>query len=80
MDRGSNFVGARNESQDALQEMDQERVRAYLLKENCDWIEFRMSFPAVSNMGGVWERMIRSVRSVLAALLKEAGTQLNDES
>ena len=79
-DRGSNFVGARNELQDALQEMDQERVCAYLLKENCDWIEFRMNFPAASNMGGVWERMIRSVRSVLAALLKEAGTQLNDES
>ena len=79
-DCGSNFGGARNELQDALQEMDQERVRAYLLKENCDWIEFRMNFPAASNMGSVWERMTRSVHSVLAALLKEAGTQLNDES
>ena len=32
------------------------------------------------NMGGVWERQIRSVRSVLNALLERQGTQLDDES
>ena len=40
-DRRSNFVEARSELQDALQEMDQEGVRAYLTNENCDWTEFR---------------------------------------
>ena len=31
-------------------------------------------------MGGVWERQIRSARSILAALLKQHGESLNDES
>ena len=31
-------------------------------------------------MGGVWERQIRTVRSVLAALLEKNGQQLDDES
>jgi len=30
-------------------------------------------------MGGVWERIIRSSRNVLAALLDQHGTQLDDE-
>jgi len=30
-------------------------------------------------MGGVWERQIRTVRSVLSALLKNNGSQLNNE-
>ena len=31
-------------------------------------------------MGGVWEGQIRSVRSVLAAVLKQHGESLNDQS
>ena len=31
-------------------------------------------------MGGLWERQIHSVRSVLASLLQNNGSQLNDES
>ena len=31
-------------------------------------------------MGGVWERMIRSVRNVLDALLRSNALQLDDES
>lgn len=34
--------------------------------------------PAASHMGGVWERMIRSVRKILAVLLKEQ--TLTDET
>ena len=36
--------------------------------------------PTASNMGGAWERQIRSARSILVALLKIHGTSLNDES
>ena len=36
--------------------------------------------PTASNMGRVWERLIRSARSILVALLKVPGTILNDES
>lgn len=31
-------------------------------------------------MGGVWERQIRSIRSVLSGLLQQSGGQLDDES
>ena len=31
-------------------------------------------------MGGVWERLIRTVRSVLSILLQEQGSQLDDEA
>ncbi len=35
-DRGTNFVGASTELQKCLKEMDQTKVEAELLKENCD--------------------------------------------
>ena len=31
-------------------------------------------------MGGVWERQIRSIRTILTALMKDHSTMLNDES
>ena len=31
-------------------------------------------------MGGVWERQIRSARTILTSLLKTHGTSLNDKS
>jgi len=79
-DRGTNFVGAKRELADALREMDREKVSSHLLKENCDWIEMQMNVPSASHMGGSWERQIRTVRNVLAVLLQESGTQLDDES
>ena len=79
-DRGTNFVGAKRELANALSEMDHEKVSNHLLKENCDWIDMEMNVPSASHMGGSWERQIRTVRNVLAVLLQENGTQLDDES
>ena len=79
-DQGTNFVGARRELKQALDEMDHEKVKSHLLKENCDWFEFKMNVPTASHMGGVWERQIKSVRNVLDSLLRKNGAQLDDES
>ena len=79
-DQGSNFIGARRELREALTKMDQGKIKTELLKRNCDWIEFNFNAPAASHMGEVWERQIKSVRSVLSALLEKNGTQLNDEA
>lgn len=79
-DQGTNFVGARNELQEALSELDHEKVRQELLKRNCDWVNYKMNVPHASHMGGAWERQIRTVRNVLAALLSSHGSQLDDES
>ena len=79
-DQGTNFVGARNELTDALQELNRDRVKGFLLTKECDWIDFNLNVPAASHMGGSWERLIRTVRSVLSVLLQEHGSQLGDEA
>ena len=78
-DRGTNFVGACAELTAALSEMDDGTVSAELLKDSCDWVVFKTNPPHASHMGGVWERMIRSVRNVLSALLDTHGDRLDDE-
>ena len=79
-DCGSNIIGARNEFQQALAEMHEKgQVRNYLLKHNCDWIDFKFNVPHSSHMSGAWERQIRTVRNALEPLLLHSGSQLNDE-
>ena len=39
-----------------------------------------MNVPAASHMNGIWERQIRTTRSILQTLLHEIGTQLDDEA
>ena len=75
-DQGTNFISASNELKQAYQEMDDGRIKAELQKNNVDWI---LITPAASHFGGVWERQIKSVRSILSALMKEHGNCLNDE-
>ncbi|XP_068712844.1 uncharacterized protein [Montipora foliosa] len=79
-DQGSNFVGAKNELSNALKELDQTPLREYLTAQDCDWIEISLNVPHASHMGGVWERQIRTTRSVLPSLLLDHGTQLDDEA
>ena len=79
-DQGTNLVGAKRELKEALTEMKNDKVRAFLLENECDWFEFQMNVPSASHMGGVWERQIRTARNVLNALLDQAGTQLDEES
>ena len=60
-------MGARNELQAALSELDHEKIQREVAKDSCDWIEFKFNTPHASHMGGVWERIIRSVRTVLSS-------------
>ena len=76
-DNGTNFVGAEKELRLALQEIDQESICSQLRRMDIRWI---FNPPSASHMGGVWERLIRSVRKVLSGLLSEHGTQLDSES
>ena len=79
-DQGTNFVGAKNELAAALKELDTTPVKKYLSSQDCDWIDFNLNTPHASHMGGIWERQIRTTRSVLSSLLLEHGTQLDDEA
>jgi len=60
-------VGADNELKKALQEMDDDQIKAELLKDDIDWVR---NPATASNFGGVWERQILSVRNIMAALMR----------
>ena len=79
-DNGTNFTGAEIALRKAIQEMDQSKIAEFLLSKGTDWLRWKFNTPAASHMGGVWERQIRSARSILASLLNTHGSSLNDES
>ena len=76
-DRGTNFIGAEAELKKAIEEMDDQEIKAELLKESIDWIKNPASG---SNFGGVWERQIRSIRNVMNGLIREHGSRLDEDS
>ncbi|KAL1268410.1 hypothetical protein QQF64_033773 [Cirrhinus molitorella] len=76
-DQGTNFVGAKNELEKGLMNLDKERISTYLASKQCD---FLMNVPEASHMGGVWERQIRTIRSVMNVVLAQAKGRLDDTS
>ena len=74
-DCGTNFIGAEGEIRHELDDIDNNKVRAHLLNDAC---EFKCNVPSASHAGVVWERQIRSVISVIAALLSTVRSQLDD--
>lgn len=81
-DRGTNFIGAEKELKLALEEMDHKWIQEIMSKEfNADWlIRWNRNPPAASHIGGVWERQIRTARSILSSLMRDYGHVLNDET
>ena len=73
-DRGTNFVGGRNELENAFSEMDEDQLRRGILHHDCEMTKFEMNVAHASHMGGhiscVWERMIRSARAALDGILR----------
>jgi hypothetical protein len=67
-DNGANFVGAQNELNASLKEMDKEAVASYLDQQNCEWV---FNPPHSSHTGGVWERMFGISRRMLDSMLTE---------
>ena len=79
-DNGTNLVGAENELRAAIQEMDHQRIRAYMNENGGDWVLWEKNTPTASHMGGVWERQIRTVKSVLISLIKSSPRVLDQET
>ena len=67
-DNGGNFVSANKELAKGLKELDQDQIYDALTRKGIEW---KFIPPHSSNMGGAWERQIRSVRKVLMGLLGE---------
>lgn len=76
-DQGRNFIGARNELKEALKQCDNQSLEMFLAEQQC---EFVFNAPSASHAGGVWERQIRTVRSVLDATLTQSLGRLDDSS
>lgn len=67
-DNGTNFVGAERELRQALQEVDvNELVRSFTTSTT----KWNFNTPAAPHMGGAWERLVRSVKSVLYKISPE---------
>lgn len=67
-DNGTNFKGGDRELREALIEWNNQKITEFLHQRDVEWV---YNPPGASHMGGVWERLIRSVRQILRALLKE---------
>ena len=80
LEDGTIFVGARDELRQAFKEMKHDKIKSFLQENGADWILWHNNPPGASNMGGVWERQIRSARIILEGLLKTHSHSLNDES
>ncbi|XP_067931111.1 uncharacterized protein [Watersipora subatra] len=75
-DNGTNFVGANNELSKQI-ELSSGKVKDYLLENR---IEFKFNTPEASHQGGVWERMIRSVRAVLNGMALKYNRRLTAQT
>lgn len=82
-DNGSNFIGANNELKKAFHEINFAEVRKFMLEQGCDFeqgFEWKFNTPLASHHGGVWERMIKSVRNLLNSILLKHPGQLTPRS
>ena len=67
-DNGTNFVAGSKELKERIREFNSSKIQDNLSQKEIQW---SFNPPAASHMGGVWERLIRSVRSILQRILKE---------
>nr|XP_039251093.1 uncharacterized protein LOC120328630 [Styela clava] len=65
---GSNFVAANKILRKEIEVWNSSKVGQFLRQEN---IKFHFNPPTASNFGGCYERLIRSVRKILVALLHD---------
>ena len=74
-DNGTNIVGARGEMTRSLQSLQRSKVVEAARRRDVEWT---FNPPYASHHGGVWERVIRTVRRVLVAVLGSS-PRLTDE-
>ena len=65
-DNGTNFTGGERELTVAIQDLDQEIIQRSLHEKDVEW---HCQPPTASHTSRVWERLIRSVRKTMKAIL-----------
>ena len=65
-DNGTNLRAGEKELREAIQQWNKEQINNIMLQKNIKW---HFNPPTASHMGGVGERIIRSIRKILKAIL-----------
>lgn len=73
-DNGTNFIGSEKELAKSINEWNTSVIQDSMIQKGIDW---QFNPPAGSHFGGVWERLIRSIRKVINSVVKEQ--LLNDD-
>ena len=74
-DCGTNLVGAKNELQKSMRDIDQNQVNNYCRMKDIQW---HFNPPGEAHQGGIWERVVKTVKRAMNALLRDT-PRLNDE-
>ena len=74
-DNGTNFVGSARELKEALKQLNGDRIKDALLQDGISWT---FNPPHGAHHGGVWERLIKQVKSILQSILNQQ--TLDDEA
>ncbi|VDI11855.1 Hypothetical predicted protein [Mytilus galloprovincialis] len=75
-DNGTNFVGSERELGEEIKRWNFNQIQEFMIQKRIQW-EFNP--PSASHFGGVWERLIRSVRKVFYSVMHEQNIRLTDE-
>ncbi|XP_067685296.1 uncharacterized protein [Haliotis asinina] len=75
-DNGTNLVACERELCEEMENWNHAQINKHLMQKNVSW---NFNPPAGSHHGGVWERVIRTVRKVLYSLLHQQVIRLDDE-
>ena len=67
-DNGSNFLGATRELAESLRDLNQDAIGDFALDQGIKW---QFNPPEAPHMGGVWERMVQTVKMSLRAILND---------
>lgn len=68
-DQGTNFKGTHNELRDAVLNLDQQKLASEFTTSSMQW---NFNPPLAPHMGGVWERLVRSVKMALSYALSNS--------
>ena len=67
-DNGTNFTRADKELQEAVASLNTKQQEEYAVKHRMKWM---FNPPDAPHMGGAWERLVRSVKTAIGAVLRE---------
>jgi hypothetical protein len=84
-DNGTNFTGAERELRQSINNWKKETIQNEMRSKEIEWgicpvSKWHFQPPAASHMSGVWERLIRSVRKSMKAIIGHPHSFLNKET